>query len=369
MSRAPASPPPGPDHLLLVLRELGEAAGLFEQVFADRIGLARTDLVVLSLLAARGPQTAGQLAEATGLTSGALTGVIDRLERAGYARRTPDASDRRRVIVTLLLERLAPLQQLNEPLHQAVHALDAEFTQAQRVAISDYVRRAAGHFRAEALRLRGDGRAPPAEQASLAGDLAWAPLAGVRRGRLEFSAGAARLELDAAAPAGRLFQASFEGRPPRLAVRGGTITVAYPRFGPFGGRKGGATLSLSAGVPWEVEVRGGLARLDADLTGLALARLEVRGGCHGVRARLPAPRGTVTVRLTGGASEVALRRPAGAEARLRVTGGATSLAFDAQRLGAVGGTVQLETPGYATAEDRYDFELTGGAAGLSVTAG
>ncbi len=168
MSSAPASPPPGPDHLLLVLRELGEAAGLFEQVFASRVGLARTDLQVLSLLAAGGAQTAGQLAAATGLTTGAITGVIDRLARAGYARRAPDPGDRRRVMVELRYERLVPLQRLNEPLHQAIHALDAEFPPAQRQAISDYVRRASGHFRAEAEVLRG-GRPAAAQGLSRPG--------------------------------------------------------------------------------------------------------------------------------------------------------------------------------------------------------
>lgn len=368
MSRPHLHPPPGPDHLLLVLQQLGEAAGLYEQVMADRLGLSRTDLAVLSLLGLRGPQSAGQLAEATGLTSGAVTGVIDRLERAGYARRAPDPGDRRRVIVSLLKERLTPVLRTHEPLHDAVHALDREFTAAQRVAIADYVHRAAGLFRAEALRLRGDEAGGAAVAAEGTPGEASAPRGAIARGRLEFTAGAARLALDAAAPAGKLFLARFDGRPPRVAVRDGTVTVAYPRFGPLGRGRSGATFSLSREVTWDVEVRGGVARLEADLSRLALSRLEVRGGSHAVRLRLPAPRGTVAVRLTGGASDVTVRRPAGSEARLRVTGGATSLSFDAQRLGAVGGTVLLETPGFAAATDRYDLELTGGAAGLSVTA-
>jgi hypothetical protein len=53
-----------------------------------------------SLLQLNGPATAGWLAEMTGLTTGAVTGMIDRLERAGYVRREPDPHDRRRVIVT-----------------------------------------------------------------------------------------------------------------------------------------------------------------------------------------------------------------------------------------------------------------------------
>lgn len=155
MSRTLPYPPPGPaDSPFLLLRELGEAAGLLEQVVADRLGVARTDLVIASLLAVHGPQSAGQLADSTGLTTGAVTGSLDRLERVGFARRTADPGDRRRVIVTLRHERLGPVIQLNQPLHQALVALDAELTPAQRAMVGDYVRRAAGHFRSEALRLR-----------------------------------------------------------------------------------------------------------------------------------------------------------------------------------------------------------------------
>ncbi len=159
MSRTLPYPPPGPtDSPFLVLRELGEAAGLLEQVVADRLGVARTDLVIASLLAVHGPQSAGQLADSTGLTTGAVTGSLDRLERVGFARRTADPGDRRRVIVTLRHERLGPVVALYEPLHRALHALDAELTPSQRAMVGAYVRRAAGHFRDEALRLRDEGR-------------------------------------------------------------------------------------------------------------------------------------------------------------------------------------------------------------------
>jgi DNA-binding MarR family transcriptional regulator len=158
MSRTPLTPPLPLDSPFARLRELGEAAGLLEQVMADRLGLARSDLVVASLLAVHGPQSAGQLADATGLTTGALTGSIDRLERVGFARRSADPGDRRRVMVTLRLDRLGPVIKLNEPLHRALQSLDDEYRPDQRAMIGDYVRRAAGHFRAEALRMRADGR-------------------------------------------------------------------------------------------------------------------------------------------------------------------------------------------------------------------
>ena len=67
---------------------------------SDAMSLAPTDLVCMCLLQLNGPATPGWLAEMTGLTTGAVTGMIDRLERAGYVRREADPQDRRKVIVT-----------------------------------------------------------------------------------------------------------------------------------------------------------------------------------------------------------------------------------------------------------------------------
>ena len=66
---------------------------------SDALSLAPTDLVGMCLLQLNGPATPGFLAEMTGLTTGAVTGMVDRLERCGYVRREPDPTDRRRVIV------------------------------------------------------------------------------------------------------------------------------------------------------------------------------------------------------------------------------------------------------------------------------
>ena len=77
------------------------ATARFDQAVADALGLNRTDMRCLDVIEREGAVPAGRLAEETGLTSGAITTVIDRLERAGYARRVPDPGDRRRVLVEL----------------------------------------------------------------------------------------------------------------------------------------------------------------------------------------------------------------------------------------------------------------------------
>jgi DNA-binding MarR family transcriptional regulator len=85
--------------LVNMMRELSTATILFHQAVADRLAMNVTDHKCAGILARSGPITAGELAARTGLTTGAITGVIDRLEKAGFVRRARDAGDRRRVIV------------------------------------------------------------------------------------------------------------------------------------------------------------------------------------------------------------------------------------------------------------------------------
>jgi len=84
-----------------VMREFMARAVLFQDAVARVGGINSTDMQAVSLLMSEGPATPGELAERTGLTAGgAITAVVDRLERAGYVTRERDVDDRRRVIVT-----------------------------------------------------------------------------------------------------------------------------------------------------------------------------------------------------------------------------------------------------------------------------
>jgi DNA-binding MarR family transcriptional regulator len=83
-------------------RELRQSSGLgvvFSETVARRLGLSPTDLECLDMVILGERVTAGDLARTTGLTTGAVTGIIDRLEKAGFARRERDPEDRRRVYV------------------------------------------------------------------------------------------------------------------------------------------------------------------------------------------------------------------------------------------------------------------------------
>jgi DNA-binding MarR family transcriptional regulator len=85
------------EELISEFRTAGNQDSAFDNLAAERLGLNRTDLHCINIIENSGGLTAGDLAAEAGLTTGAVTGVIDRLERAGYAKRVSDPADRRRV--------------------------------------------------------------------------------------------------------------------------------------------------------------------------------------------------------------------------------------------------------------------------------
>jgi len=85
--------------LITEFRAAGNQDSAFDNLAAERLGLNRTDLHAMNIIENSGGLTAGELAKQAGLTTGAVTGVVDRLERAGYATRVSDLADRRRVQV------------------------------------------------------------------------------------------------------------------------------------------------------------------------------------------------------------------------------------------------------------------------------
>lgn len=106
-------------------------AVMMHQAVADRLGLHVTDLRCLNLLRLGGPATAGELATQTGLTTGAITRMIDRLLKAGYVRREHDEQDRRRVIVSVIQERIDEIAPHYEILAREFGAAMADYTAEQ----------------------------------------------------------------------------------------------------------------------------------------------------------------------------------------------------------------------------------------------
>jgi DNA-binding MarR family transcriptional regulator len=126
---------------------------LFDAVAAELAGLNRTDWRCLDLLGTRGSMTAGQLADAAHLTTGAVTGVLDHLEAGGLVRRVRDAGDRRRVIVQVTDEVERRAAQAYGPLVKESAEVMRVFDADQLEVITDFVRRERGLLTRHTARL------------------------------------------------------------------------------------------------------------------------------------------------------------------------------------------------------------------------
>ena len=88
------------------MRRVSSQGAMFAKTVADRAGISSADMDCIDFVNVEGRMTAGRLAELTGLTTGAITGVVDRLEKAGFVRRERDEIDRRKVFIVPVAERM-----------------------------------------------------------------------------------------------------------------------------------------------------------------------------------------------------------------------------------------------------------------------
>ena len=117
---------------------------LHNHAVAQRVGLGASDSQLISLLNVHGPLTPGRLAELTGLTTGTVTGVIDRLERGGYVRRERDTADRRKVLVTPVPESMAALGEHYRHHGEQLDTVLSTRDEAQLRVIADFLAELAG---------------------------------------------------------------------------------------------------------------------------------------------------------------------------------------------------------------------------------
>jgi DNA-binding MarR family transcriptional regulator len=141
-----------------LVRRNSTAAVLFHHAIAERLGLGPTDHKCLDLLRERGAMTGSRLAAMTGLSSGAITGVVGRLERAGYVRREPDPSDRRKQILHVLPERMRDLEDIFGPIRADARTLLEGFDAHQRTAIAEFLTRSTEFTYRHAAMLRVQSR-------------------------------------------------------------------------------------------------------------------------------------------------------------------------------------------------------------------
>jgi DNA-binding MarR family transcriptional regulator len=135
-------------------RELSGKTVLFHAAIAEKLGLSATDHKALDLIYKAGSMTAGQLAELTGLTTGAVTGIVDRLEAAGFARRTRAAHDRRQVIIEPIPEQAQKIHRLFESLGQAMTDLTEQYSERELTIIHNYLTESIRVVQAETVKLK-----------------------------------------------------------------------------------------------------------------------------------------------------------------------------------------------------------------------
>jgi len=137
-------------------REMSTETIMFHQAVADILGLHVTDHKCLDFIYRFGAMPAGRLAELTGLTTGAITGIIDRLEEAGYIRRTNDPKDRRRTIVepTRNKKLEKKIEVLFIPLRDRMHKLLSSYSDSELAFLLDATTEMLEQTREESIKLR-----------------------------------------------------------------------------------------------------------------------------------------------------------------------------------------------------------------------
>lgn len=122
-------------------RELSTVTVLMHTLFARKFGLNATDWKCGDLLDRHGRLTAGELAVRTGLTTGAVTTIIDRLEKAGMARRMRDPDDRRKVVVTTVPGRKEEVMAAFSPFFEAWGTVLGEYSESELKTVLKFQRR------------------------------------------------------------------------------------------------------------------------------------------------------------------------------------------------------------------------------------
>ncbi len=381
--------------LLRVLgTELGRKANMailmFSTAVADRLGLSLTDMFCGELLSRTGPITAGELAELTGLTTGAITGVVDRLEKSGHVRREHDPHDRRRVMLRALPEYWAEKgATLYQGLNKRLDAIFAQHDDRELATIAHFLDQMAEAYDEEAAVLRTNGEVPavpsPQLQVALAPRMRVkadvkvkanvkarirignsnlrefsAPLRDVTRARLEFASGPSDVYLVGMPDSADLIRARFEHTRPDVRADGGTISMLYRQWRLFGREGGKADMQLNTAVPWELDFQVGASVLEADLRLLDLRALRLKMGGSKIEMNLPPPGETVTLYFETSNSHIDLVRPSGIPVRVETDGNYSKLSLDGEEESVGKGDV-FESPGYKRAGARYLVQIVGRA--------
>lgn len=130
------------ENFTLRMRGLGTRTVLYQQSVATALGLYNNDFLSIDILNEKGPITAGELSKLTGLTTGSVTALIDRLEKNGFVRRQPDPHDRRKVIIVPLYEDKEDVSRTYLQLHAEMVKLASSYSEEELELITQFLGRA-----------------------------------------------------------------------------------------------------------------------------------------------------------------------------------------------------------------------------------
>lgn len=124
-------------------REYGISMVLFRHTVGDCLGVNVTDMECLALIYFKGLATPSELSKHTGLSSGATTAMLDRLEKARLIERKPNPNDRRGILITASKKRNQEVGAFFAPLREKIDKLVSRYTQKELATIADYLTKSA----------------------------------------------------------------------------------------------------------------------------------------------------------------------------------------------------------------------------------
>jgi hypothetical protein len=199
-------------------------------------------------------------------------------------------------------------------------------------------------------------------------------LGGLSAASLDLNYGAASIDVNAGGIAGLLYQAHVDypggENPPTISLdrETGALQIresaSFSPFHLFGAQRRHVELTLTDLVPWSIQIGGGAANLRLDLRHAQLTKLDISGGANQLDAQFPTPKGTVSISVSGGANNITIVAPAHSQWRVAVSGGVSAVTINGSSSGNLGGDFQQQSPGYGSATDRFDIEISGGASHL-----
>jgi len=204
-------------------------------------------------------------------------------------------------------------------------------------------------------------------------------LGGLTAATLDLNYDAATVDIQAGSLGDLLYRAHVDypgsDNPPSINLDrvSGTLEIHessnFAPFHIFGSSRRHLVVTLTDRIPWAIQVGGGATNLRLDLRPLPLSKLQVSGGANRLDAQLPSPKGTVLISVSGGANNVVMVAPGHSPWRVAVSGGVNAVTINGASSGNLGGDFQQQSPEYASAADRFDVEMSGGASHIAFRAG